>query len=91
MLRRKNLVAMALVRRVDETLEEENDDEDGEVELTVKKPVNPVPQAEPERWKRGEKPSGRFIYAMPAGDRLVSLRDGVLCIVPRGSRAIIEY
>jgi len=91
MLRRKNLVAMALVRRVDETLEEENDDEDGEVELTVKKPVNPLPQAEPERWKRGEKPSGRFIYAMPAGDRLVSLRDGVLCIVPRGSRAIIEY
>lgn len=78
MIRKRNLIAVALLRRfdvgTDEELGEAADahEENGTTDV--------VERYDPQT----ENPKDRFMYTMPPGDRRISFADGVVCVVPKG-------
>lgn len=86
MLRKRNLLPVALLRRLNfdaEQLEIDDDEEEGRQEEGEKKP--------PERWSPADGPSERCVIVMPPGGRLVAEHDGVLCLLPAtGGGVLVE-
>jgi len=80
MMRRKNLVTIALLRRFDEVTGEDEDEEKEEPKIKVV-----FGDEEPDHTYDPKEPPGtRFVYCMPPGDRAVVKNDGVMCVVPKG-------
>jgi hypothetical protein len=84
LLRKRDLMAVALIRRQDEHVEatrfsDENDEEE-EVER----------MKEPERWSPEEPAWRHYLFCMPEGDRLVAEHDGIMCIIPKKVTELFE-
>jgi len=90
LVRKNNLMAMALLRRKDtseEDLEEEDEEnDDGEVPVVMPISQQPVP---PGRWSTSEPPSDRYVYVQPRGSSRVADHDGVLCAVATTGRVVL--
>lgn len=79
MIRRKNLLLLALLRRQDEQVDTTVLDEDLDEEDEAKPPVEDSGDAD--RWQKGEPAWRRFVFTMPEGNRAVADHDGCLCIM----------
>eukprot|EP00929_Paragymnodinium_shiwhaense_P117068 TRINITY_DN8722_c0_g1_i1.p1 TRINITY_DN8722_c0_g1~~TRINITY_DN8722_c0_g1_i1.p1 ORF type:complete len:1254 (+),score=313.94 TRINITY_DN8722_c0_g1_i1:150-3764(+) len=86
-LRKRNLLVVALLRRQDEHVDvvPEMDEEEEEVldSLQKAKKAREGPKVkEFDTWKPNDPAWQRFVFTMPAGDRLVADHDGLLCLQP---------
>merc|ERR1712151_689977 len=86
----KNLLPLALIRRMDIETGFDEEDGPGEGEEGDKaanaedevKPTHHKADNVPKKWSPQEPPSRRYVFTMPQGARRVADLDGVLCIQP---------
>jgi hypothetical protein len=78
LMRKRDLMAVALLRRQDEHVEATRFHDDGEEEEEVEAPLKA-----PERWSPEEPAWRHYLFCMPEGDRLVAEHDGIMCIIPK--------
>eukprot|EP00927_Polykrikos_kofoidii_P046027 TRINITY_DN40208_c0_g1_i1.p1 TRINITY_DN40208_c0_g1~~TRINITY_DN40208_c0_g1_i1.p1 ORF type:complete len:1153 (+),score=149.71 TRINITY_DN40208_c0_g1_i1:131-3589(+) len=81
-LRRRNLLVVALLRCQDEHVETRAFYDDLEEDDFTAKTTGSSGKVDDESWRR-------YIYTMPAGNRIVSGNDGMLCILPSCSVALV--
>jgi len=84
MLRRRNLVAVALLRNFTDSTDDEPGDEEEE---KVPAPIGgslAVEDEKPPIYDPKAPPGKRFVYTMPEGERRLFPSDGVMCVVPKG-------
>jgi len=89
MVRRKNLITIALLRDFEEANEDLEDEaqEEAPEEFGVRMEAVEAKK----RYNPRDPPGSRFIYTMPTGDRSILPGDGIMCIVPKGdSLAFLE-
>jgi len=92
MMRKRNLLPMALVRRLDAVEKFEMDDEEqdaGQPDAPGARHGHGQAVQWAKRWTPGEPPASRFVFVMPAGHRFSCDDDGVMCMMPTASRAIL--
>merc|ERR1719262_754704 len=72
LMRKRDLMAVALLRRQDAQVEATRFSDDQEEEEEVDKSAV-------ERWSPAEPAWRHYLFCMPEGDRLVAEHDGIMC------------
>jgi hypothetical protein len=83
MIRKRNLIVIALLRRIDHADMQEDEEDEHAVEQQSQVTRNAKSSKKMQRYHNGEPPAQRFVYAMPQGDAKVLPSDGMMCIAPK--------